>query len=232
MNHVIPTFDRVLLMGGVETIDRKLKEQGNKLKPFRYDGPVGSKGRWTVSHFTIPEQSLAVLRAVRDGGRGCAPGQYSRLLRDKNTIVMTDTDAEMIDFLQGIREIKGRVLMGGLGLGLAVKALLMLDTVSYIEVVELDQDLIDLVGPHYKDPRLRIVQGDIFKYRCERNVTKFDWAWYDIWDTISDDNLPEMRRLRRRFANRMSGNGKQLCWAEKECRLMKRGIDPRYWYQY
>lgn len=227
-----PKFPRILLEGSVETIDRKLQEQHDKLKPFRYDGPVGIKGNWEVAKFTVPKQSIDALRYVRDGGRGMAPGDYHRLVRidGKNrTTVMSDTDAEMIDFLDVMRDVEGDVLIGGLGMGLAIKALRMTGKVKNITVVEVDQNVIDLVGGHYRDIRTTIVHGDIFKWRAPKGA-RYDWAWYDIWDTISDDNIPEMRRLKRRYATRMKGDRQQLCWAEYECVSMARGVDARNWY--
>lgn len=230
---MFPKFQRIVLTQDLATIDRALAAQSVKLKPYRYDGPMGQKGHWLLEPFTV-RAGLEQLRRVRDGGRGMAPGVYHRLLRFKDgkpaIVVMSDTDAELIDILNVMRDAKGRVLIGGLGMGLVVKALLMSPKVTHIDIIEIDQDIIDLVGPHYnKDPRVWIKQGDIFKWNPTR-FEQYDWAWYDIWNSISDGNVPEMRKLKKRFSKYMSGKGEQLCWAEHECRLMDNDVDPRNWY--
>jgi hypothetical protein len=219
----------------VTYIDKALAAQSAKLKPFRYDGPVGTKGKWTIREFTIPKESLGVLRLVRDGGRGCAPGKYHQLLRTEpngsKTIVMSDTDAEMIDFLSVIRPgWDGQILIGGLGMGLAIKTLLMMPEVGFITVVELDPELIELTKSMYaKEQRVEIIQGDIFKWKVPKGA-KYDWAWFDIWDTISDDNIPDFQRLKRKYRKYLPSTDRLTFWAERECVLMKRDVDPRHWY--
>jgi hypothetical protein len=235
MKDIIPFVERITLTGSVAQIDKALDKQTKALAKFRYDGPVGTKGPWTIKKFVVPKDSLAVLRLVRDGGRGTGPGDYHMLTRKEedgsDTIVMSDTNAEMGDFLNDMREAEGHVLVGGLGMGLAIKAMLLTKKVKSITVVELSQDLIDLVGGHYRDIRVRIVQGDIFKYVPPKNF-KYDWAWFDIWDTISDDNLPDMAKLRERYRPVVKGKGRERikCWVEYECSEMALGNDARHWY--
>ena len=240
MLSAFPHFERITLDSGpVEHIDKLLELQRTRLTPFFYDGPCRTLGRWSIQKFTVPKYSLGAIRHVRDGGRGMAPGSYHRLVRTNDdgtkTLVMSDTPAEMIDFLASdLRHAHGRILIAGLGMGLAVKALLMLRNVSHIDVVEIDHELISLVGPQFAgDARVTIHEHDIFTYTIPRGTT-YAWAWYDIWDTIDDDNLVEMKRLRKRFVRNVAAvspgqRTRQVCWAEAECRKMKARIDPRHW---
>ena len=47
----------------------------------------------------------------------------------------------------------------------------------------------------------------------------WDAAFFDIWDTISPQNLPSMHRLHRRFARRC---GRMWSWERAECEAMRR----------
>lgn len=58
----------------------------------------------------------------------------------------------------------GRILMGGLGLGLDTKYILSFEEVSKLVVLELEPDIIALWKEKnpVQDPRLELVQGDFF----------------------------------------------------------------------
>lgn len=78
--------------------------------------------------------------------------------------------------------LKGRVLVGGLGLGLIVWAMQDNPNVKEIVVVEQSPDVISLIEPLL--PRripLSIVQEDIWEYVERRE--QFDTAFIDIWVT-------------------------------------------------
>jgi len=236
----VPKFPRVLLNTTVEEIDRRLQVQSDSLAPFRYDGPVGENKGWKIGAFDIPKNSLYMMRLVRDGGRGSAPGTYHRLLRMKNgqvdALVMSDTDAEMIDFLNDMKGARGHVLVGGLGMGLVLKAMMLIGKVKKITVVEVSKDLIDLVQPYVFDLARRygigvtIHHDDIMEWRPTPN-TLFDYAWFDIWDEISPDNLPDMALLEQMYRPVMKANGKIKHWCERECHLLDQGVDPRRFYR-
>jgi spermidine synthase len=101
------------------------------------------------------------------------------------------------------------VLVHGLGLGCLIRPVLLVPEVAELLVVELDQQVIDLVAPHYLaagDPRLRIVQGDAYTWRPRRGE-RWAVAWHDIWDDICADNYEGMVRLHRRFARRTDWQG-------------------------
>lgn len=226
-------FSRITLnTGRVADIDKALKAQSAKLTPLRYDGPTWVRGRWKVEPFTVPEHSTGMLRLVRDGGRGSGPGKYHRLVRDKHTVVMSDTDAELIDFLPMVQDVEGRILIGGLGMGLVVKALCLTGKTSAITVIEQEKVIIDNIGPWVtalgkrNGVRVSVIAGSIFDYKPDRS---YDWMWFDIWDDISDENLPEFTKLRLHYRRYITHSGRMRFWAENECRKMKRGLSPAMW---
>src|SRR5262252_4517707 len=110
-----------------------------------------------VEKFTIDENNFANLRFMLEG-RGTRVGTYTGLLLN-GRLWMSDTDAEKRDHLPAYRAIQlsraKRVLINGLGLGMVLKAALTFDHVEHVDVVEIDERVINLIGPHYtRDPRV------------------------------------------------------------------------------
>lgn len=186
--------------------------------------PEGRKGPWRVERFKVSEAeaSLGRLRSIASASRRgwIEAGTYTRLMRD-DVVVMSDVPDEREDHSGFVRRAHGRVLIAGLGLGMVLAALLRKPLVTDILVIEKDQNVIDLVGPHYgDDPRLRIVRADIFEaLPLIRREPIFDFAWFDIWDVMCANSLPEMTKLKRRFARRCRWQG---CWGEDELRRGRR----------
>jgi hypothetical protein len=135
--------------------------------------------------------------------------------------VMTDTPGEIEDHMDVMREIEqrgGRVLIHGLGLGMILRFALAQPNVVHIDVVELDRDVIELVGPHYADPRLTIHYGDATTYEWPAD-TRWDVVWHDFWDSVMPENLPQMEYMLRRFEGRCDW---QQCWSQDHALRMQR----------
>lgn len=175
-------------------------------------------------------------RMLRDG-RGPEFGWYTRLL-DYNDIQedghprlwMSDTTAERGDHAEPVARIEAgkarRVLINGLGLGMVLQAALSYDHVHHVDVVEKDERVIKLIGPHYLiDPRVNIIHADAYEQirnwsRTMRGHGKrWDVAWSDIWPDISPGNIEGMDRLHRYYRHRSGWHG---MWARKLCLQMRR----------
>lgn len=170
--------------------------------------PEGESGSVKVQRFTVPKESLEGLRLAFQG-RPVTPGDYTRLLRN-GLVWMSDTPAEKRDHLEAataIRKHGGRVLIGGLGLGMILQVALREPTVSHIDVVELDPDVIKLIGPHYEamavefGKTLTIFEADLFAIRWPAG-TRWNVAYFDVWADACTDNLDEMAKLRRSYGRR------------------------------
>lgn len=185
--------------------------------------PEGSKGKWTVSKFVVSQADadFSRLRAAFKGGRGYVrAGTYTQLTCQGRGIVMSDTPDERQDHYAPVRFARGDVLINGLGLGMVLGAVLKKDSVLSVTVVEIDQDVIDLVGPTYtSDPRVTIVNESAFDYKPPKGI-RYGMVWHDIWDDICADNLPEMTKLKRKYGRITDWQG---CWCEDETRRHKRG---------
>lgn len=159
----------------------------------------GESGDWKVSTFSISyEQARNFnLRCIMNRNRRyIEPGVYYKLTY-KGEVIMSNTPAEVNDHLPFIKKANGKVLIAGLGLGMVITELLKKPDVTKIVVVEKSTDVISLVSPSYTDKRVQIVNADIFEYKPTEH---FDFAWFDIWESISAHSYEEMKKLHRKFA--------------------------------
>lgn len=175
----------------------------------RVDLPEGKIGRWAVEKFTVDRVDFHSLFRGREVPLG---ETFTRLTRG-NTVVMSDTPAEMRDHYAPVVKATGSCLLNGLGIGMVLKAILKKPDVTDVIVVELSQEVIDLVAPHYTDPRVRIVHDSAFNYQPPKGK-RFQMVWHDIWDYICGDNLPEMHRLHRKYGRRADWQGS---WCRERC---------------
>lgn len=176
-------------------------------RTFKTRVPASTSGPWRVETFEVSRDD-SIMSAFDYGGRAPPAGTYSRLMHH-HAVVMSDTPAEWRDHLGLFRQVGPgvNVLVHGLGLGCALNVLLADPSVT-VDVVELSQDVIDLVAPHFQpevdEGRLTITQGDAFLWKPPRGK-KWDVVWHDIWNDLCLDNLEQMTKLHRRFGRRTLG---------------------------
>ena len=180
--------------------------------------PEGSNGPWVIERFTVDHVDFSSLRR----GREAPVGQTFTRLKCGRTLVMSDTPAEMRDHMKPAWKAKGSCLINGLGIGMVLQAVLAKPEVTDVTVVEISQELIDLVAPHYADPRLTVVCADAFEFVPPKGK-RYQMVWHDIWDDICTDNLPEMAKLHRKYGRRTDWQGS---WSKEIC-LDQRRRDAR-----
>jgi len=169
--------------------------------------PEAQRGIWRVERFKTDELG-AFMYAIK--GRGMPAGEeFTRLMRG-NTLVMSDTPAEMRDHYEAVRNARGSCLVNGLGIGMVLKAILKKPEVTDVTVVELSQEVLDMVAPHYQDPRVTFVHADAMEFKPPAGK-RFQMVWHDIWDDICADNLPQMHKLHRKY-------GRCADWQGSWCR--------------
>lgn len=182
---------------------------------YRVTVPEGVSGDWTVKRFEV-KRTFELMRMERDG-RGTPEGWYTGLYHKGEGVVMSDTNAEIRDFLGDIKKFEGAVLITGLGLGCVAQALLYNPKIHKIVIVEKSQDVINLVKPVFTpNDRVEIVRGDAYTYKPKDSM--FDYAWHDIWTAPSTDDLKGMTKLRRHYAKYMMVPQRQFCWSEDQLR--------------
>lgn len=194
--------------------------------------PDGKAGPWKIDTFTLTRDDVLMMnmRAARDGNDYlmCHPGTYKRLTHERRGCVMSNTPMERRTAVEAFHNAAGRVLINGLGLGMVLEGVLAKPEVTDVTVIELDPDVISLVGPHFAaDPRLRIINADAYLWVPPKGE-KWDYAWHDIWDDINADNLPLMSKLTRKYARRAA---KQGAWSRAEVRReVRRDARRGGWY--
>lgn len=177
--------------------------------------PVDRSGDVEVRQFDVSpaeEQFQRLRTAITGDQRVCPAGRYTGLWRS-GVLWMSDTPDERTDSLICLchaRRLGARTaLVNGLGLGSVLRGLMAVGVAS-IDVVEVDQDVINLVGPtcmrlaasHGAD--LRIHRGNAYTIKLDG---QWDIVWSDIWESVSSSNLSEMDRLTRRYRNRCRWHG-------------------------
>jgi len=178
----------------------------------------GTKGDVTIEHFTVSDEE-SQFTALR-GGMGYVPaGDYVRLLIS-GAVVMSDTRMEQFTNYDVLRESKGRVFIAGLGLGMICHGIAAKPEVSKITVLELNENVIDLVAPSLPE-KVEVNQGDIFEYKPGR-WEQFDTIYFDVWNDICTDNLPQMGKLFRRFRKHLAPNGWMDCWCRDYLKKQRR----------
>ena len=178
---------------------------------FRVDWAEGSLGLWSVKNFEIESANIENIRLTLHG-RPCSPGIYTKLTHHHRGIVMSDTTAEALDHYEIYKQAKGKVLINGLGLGCLLRIILTKPEVTHVDVVEIDKDVIGLVGRYFfADERVTIHCTNALTHTWGRR--KWDVVWHDIWDSICTDNVQEIGKLRAKFEKYCGWQG---CWCENE----------------
>jgi len=134
-------------------------------------------------------------------------GTYCVLDEKRNGMVdqwMSDTSMERTTNERALRQARGDVLILGLGIGMLPIACCRKPEVTSVIVVEIEPQVIALVEPHIRHPKLRVLQGDAFYPPFWGR--SFDMIYLDIWQNICTDNWEPMKALLRQY-RRFARNG-------------------------
>ena len=194
-----------------------------KSKPYwekyKVDVPEGESGIWRVEKFNISDDEAKFynVRSSIHGGRGghVQPGNYTRLMRRNScdNPIMSDTPDEIADHLYPINQAKGHVLINGLGLGVVLNGCLIKKEVEKVTIIELSEDVIKLVEPHYRTKygnRFEVIHADAFEFSPPKG-TRYNMVWSDIWDNICEDNWDSYKKLKRKYCRKSDWYG---AWKE------------------
>lgn len=194
--------------------------------------PEGRSGRFAVAHTRfLPERGPVALVSMREalltGRRAVSvklkePLLVHQLLEYRREDDGTEVEAVwMSDEPQELRQAaewivaakpRGRILVGGLGLGVVASWLAQLPFVEEVVVVEREQDVIDLVRPHQTG--YTVERSDLFDYLRNLSRWRFDFAFFDIWQGTNESTWwSTVMPLRRVVGNRF-GRRRVACWAE------------------
>lgn len=200
---------------------------------MRVTVPEGESGNVAVRRFEVSDRDaeFAKLRAMIKGGRGgIDAGEYTKLVRN-GALWMSDTPDERRDHIGFVQTCQWQnyksVLVSGLGLGMVLAGLAQLDGLERATVVDIDPDVIALVGPHYEQmfaergKELEVVCGDALTPTQTFGAhARWDAAWHDIWPEICGDDYEQHKQMRRRYSRKVTY---QRCWMDDEVKMLARG---------
>lgn len=200
-------------------------------KRFQVDYPDREFGNWKLSTFDIDRFDLHRAQIIVREGVERDPGwgtftKLSQRTPEGWVLWMSDTRAEiqehgpLFDTLwwhDRDNPRSQRLLVNGLGLGMAVHGALTFKGVEHIDVVEIDAELAEFMRPNFDPERVTIHVGNALEMTWPRGTT-WDFAWHDIWPHITDNNLPEMAKLHRMYGHRVRW---QDSWQKKGCQDMR-----------
>jgi hypothetical protein len=130
-------------------------------------------------------------------------GAWIRLMQG-GLELMSDEPNNTVLLREPVERCEGRVLLSGMGLGCMIRPLLSKPSVISIDVVELSPSVIDLVGPHYWLPSVRIFHGNAMEPDAwAPDDAVWDTAFHDIWVIGGVERYPQQIRMMDRYANRV-----------------------------
>ena len=181
--------------------------------------PEGKFGSAQIKHFTITQEqsTFCRLRALLNhrATEFISPGKYAILLVHGG-VMMTDTDMERATNLELIKQARGHVLVGGLGLGMVVFALLAKrPKIHSLTVLEINVDVINLITPNLRpwaDPRMTVIDTSVFAWVKRRRDPKFNTIYMDIWPNVGGNYGSEVDRLREHYQPMLSPKGWMGDW--------------------
>lgn len=184
--------------------------------------PDGKCGSWKIETFkvSIEDAYITAARAVMNKARDLfvPAGEYKRL-RCGREIVMSNTPMEIRSNIEFIEKATGNVLINGLGIGMVLQEILKKPEVTKVTVIEKAKEVIQLTAPTFEhDSRVTIINADALTYEPPAKEY-FDVVWHDIWTYISASNLPDMRKLERKYKSRCNW---QASWMRDKCEEMSR----------
>jgi hypothetical protein len=202
--------------------------------------PAGKRGKHVVEHFTHPAGAVMHTGNIRTaiiGGQPNEPVVYDHAttwhrLKYDGGEWMTDLPIEQQQHRSCLAPIRGHVLVGGLGLGLAANWLAQRDSVESVTVVEISKDVVSLVEKHLRDPRgiVRVVRANLLTYlKAEAGNQCFDWAFYDIWQSDGEATFFKTVCPLRKLSVPFLDDSRVVCWNEDVMRgQLAFGLHGRY----
>jgi len=139
----------------------------------------------TEEVFEITDVSNAVLLGVDPVTLSYGqPIDFHILTGDSGGVMTSDKPDEIYIQYIAFHNMHGRVVVGGLGLGMAANMLAAMPDISSVAVIEKEPDIIQLVGDNL-DPKVNVIQADLFEYVKQLTAGNFDSAYYDVWYSTS-----------------------------------------------
>lgn len=143
----------------------------------------------------------------------------SLMQKDCERPMMSNHETETITNQKFLDNAKGDVLVFGLGLGVIIFPLLLDESITSIDIVEIDLSLIEYVGNIVSkqdiNQKVKIINGDVFKYH-ESLKKSYDTIYLDIWEFVGEKELLEIEDLHKTYHKFLNKNGWIDSWRSEK----------------
>jgi Fe-S-cluster containining protein len=131
---------------------------------------------------------------------------------------MSDGVQERLMMWEAAKRCRGRVLCGGLGLGLFPQLALSLPRVESVQVIEVDPAIIQLIEHSWqKKPWPRMVDCSVTAVSVEEYLKhtseRYDTIYVDTWDAVYHEYLPHVNEVSHLATRALRPGGEILLWA-------------------
>jgi hypothetical protein len=186
--------------------------------------PEGRAENAEIKHLEITKED-ALLDSMRSMSKGyvpVTPGKMCRLFVMGN-LMMSDGPDEHRTNIEVVRRAHGDVLIAGLGIGMVLLPILQKKDVESVTVIEKYIGVYSLVAHHIRNhagedgKKLKFDIADIYLWTPPKDM-KYDTIYFDIWTSVSPDDIAGMTKLKRKFARRLNRDHSGAwmgCWCEK-----------------
>ncbi len=138
-------------------------------------------------------------------------------LRGGHKVHIADCPSDHASQELAVKLCEGRVLTGGLGLGLIVEKLVKKENVSEVIVVEILKELKTLVWPYLElNGKAKLIIGD-FKHYLRTTEERFDWVYLDVHTDYESFSLKHELGEYIRLAERLvPSSDRVLFWGQMD----------------
>ena len=176
----------------------------------------GRAGNFSLSHFEIKEDDFRARFR-----QGIPLGKYVRLT-DGWDCIMSNTPMEKRTNMDFVLNAHGKVLIGGLGIGLILLAIQDKPEITHITVVEKHMEVIELIKEQLLlNEKVEVVCADVFDYKP---LFKYNTIYMDIWSNINseiyeNEMKPLIKRYRRYLVSKQDDEKRYIdCWAKYQAK--------------
>lgn len=112
-------------------------------------------------------------------------------IKQSNRIWMSVVPHEINTMKSAIDEVKGNVLVYGLGLGYFPYMISNKQNVKSITIIEKNKDIIDIFQKYILNQfpnknKIKVIQSDAFNFQKSQRANGYDFAFVDLWRTAID----------------------------------------------
>lgn len=189
-----------------------------------YDYPVVTD-RYVISKTILKHEDLEIIKNYWNDYRNenylstLTIGKEYVFLFDKSIgkTMMSNHEFETLTNQKFLDNVKGDILVFGLGIGLIIFPLLKDNDVRTITIVEIDSGLIDEVFPiiikNDLESKVNVILSNAFDFETDK---MFDTIYFDIWSDINQQAFSEMKILSEKFRKNLKPEGWMDSWCSEE----------------